>query len=98
MTQTLTISGLINRVLSVEQGIGLSGKPWRSQVFVITTIGDYPKTIAVTLRSDNIEKYAALLRIGSGIVCDIDIESHEWQQRWYTDVTAWRIRQQDLKV
>ena len=38
---------------------------------------------------DNIDSFA--LQVGDDVSVSIDIKSREYNGRWYTDVTAWRL-------
>lgn len=87
----LKIAGKVIEILEEQSGEGRNG-PWRKQDFVIETGGEYPKKICVTQWGDDIEKFG----IGEGdeLTAHIDIQSREYQGRWYTDVKAWRVEKQ----
>ena len=58
-------------------------------VFIGTTQGQYPKKIAFTVMGD--DKFN-----GMGIVVDgtyavsFDVESREWNGKWFTEASAWK--------
>ena len=58
-------------------------------VFIGTTQGQYPKKIAFTVMGE--DKFN-----GMGIVVDgtytvsFDVESREWQGKWFTEASAWK--------
>lgn len=87
----LKIAGKVVEILEEQSGEGRNG-PWRKQDFVIETAGEYPKKICITQWGDDIEKFG----VGEGdeLTAHIDIQSREYQGRWYTDVKAWRVEKQ----
>lgn len=87
----LKIAGKVIEILEEQSGEGRNG-PWRKQDFVIETGGDYPKKICMTQWGDDIEKFA--VGVGEELTAHIDIQSREYQGRWYTDVKAWRVEKQ----
>ena len=73
----------------IQQGQGARGA-WTKQTIVVETMEQYPKKIACLLFNDMVDK-AAALNLGDNVALGIDIESREFNGRWYTDVKAWKI-------
>lgn len=88
----LQLTGTVTQVLPEQSGEGKNG-PWRKQEFVLETSGDYPKQICIVQWGDNIEKFG--IQEGEAITAHIDLQSREYNGRWYTDVKAWRVDRQD---
>jgi hypothetical protein len=84
----LTITGEVIDVLEEQSGQGKNGT-WRKQHFIMETPGQYPKQVAVIQWGDNIDKFG--VSKGETITAHIDIQSREFNGRWYTDVKAWKI-------
>lgn len=84
----LKITGTVTQILEEQSGEGKNG-PWRKQDFVLETGGQYPRPVCITQWGDNIEKFA--VREGETLTAHIDIQSREYNGRWYTDVKAWRV-------
>lgn len=84
----LKITGKVMQLLEVVSGEGKNG-PWRKQDFVIETAGQYPKQICITMWGDNIDSFG--ITEGEVINASIDLQSREYNGRWYTDVKAWRV-------
>ena len=84
----LQITGEVTTVLEEESGEGKKGT-WRKQSFILKTPGEYPKDICLIQWGDNIDKFA--VQSGETITAHIDIQSREYNGRWYTDVKAWKI-------
>jgi hypothetical protein len=86
----MDIKGRIIIVHPVENGMSKSGKAWAKQSFVIETAGQYPKKIALTLwGEDKINQYD--LQPGREITAHLELESREYNGRWYTEARAWKI-------
>ena len=84
----LQITGTVSQVLPEQTGEGRNG-PWRKQEFILDTGGDYPKQICMVQWGDNIDQ--SNVQMGETITAHIDIQSREYNGRWYTDVKAWRV-------
>lgn len=85
----MQIEATVVATLPLEQGVSkTSGNPWSKGTVIVETGGQYPKKIALT----NMKKADELiaLPIGSAFTFDIDVESREYQGRWYTSVTTFR--------
>lgn len=72
----------------IQTGQGKNGE-WRKQEIIVETNGEYPKKICLTIWGDriNVEE----LVIGQEMIYHIDIESREYNGKWYTDVKAWKV-------
>ena len=90
----MEIQGKIIAVLPIESGVGkTSGKQWSKQTFVIETIDQYPKKIAFSLMGDRISKYP--LQLEQYVNVSFDVSSREYNGRWFTEASAWRIERVD---
>ena len=84
----LKITGTVKTILEEQSGESRNG-PWRKQEFILETEGEYPKQICIVQWGDNIDKFG--IREGEQVTAYIDIQSREYNSRWYTDVKAWRL-------
>lgn len=88
----MNIEGKVKQVLDVQTGQGKNGE-WKKQSFIIETAGQYPKEVCITIWSDAVANSASILVVGNQINVSFDLESREFNGRWYTDVKAWKINQ-----
>jgi hypothetical protein len=88
----LKITGTVTRILDEQSGESRNG-PWRKQEFILETAGPYPKQVCIVQWGDNIEQFG--IQEGESITAQIDIQSREYNGRWYTDVKAWRVERAD---
>jgi hypothetical protein len=84
----MEIEGTVIAILPEVNGQGKNGT-WRKQEFVLETQGQYPKKICVAMWGEKIEQFA--LTIGDAVVASVDLESREYNQRWYTEVKTWKV-------
>ena len=63
---------------------------WKKQDLIVETGDTYPKKICVSVWGDKINP--SILVVDNDLRIDFDIESREYNGRWYTDIKAWRIK------
>jgi len=84
----LQITGQVIDILEEAGGEGKNG-PWRKQEFILEIPGQYPKQVCIVQWGDNIDKFA--VQKGETLTAHIDIQSREYNTRWYTDIKAWKV-------
>jgi hypothetical protein len=84
----MQLTAKLIQILPAETGMGRNGE-WKKQSIVVETDGQYPKKVCFTTWGDKIN--AAHLQTGQLLTIDFDIESREFNGRWYTDVKAWKV-------
>ncbi len=72
----------------MQTGKGKNGD-WKKQDLIVETGNTYPKKICISVWGDKINP--TVLVVGNELKIDFDVESREYNGRWYTDVKAWRI-------
>lgn len=85
----LNISGIVLNILPLQSGTSKAGNQWQKQDFILETGGQYPRKVCICLFGDNVEKFP--LAVGQSVTASVDIESREFNGRWYTDVRAWNV-------
>lgn len=86
----MEIKGKIVSVLDLQKGTSARG-PWQKRYAVIETeSGRYAKKICLMFWGDLAEHQS--LQNGTDISAAIDIESREYNGRWYTDVKVKSIQ------
>lgn len=83
------------KLIKVEEPITGNGKNgmWKRQAYIFETEGQYPKKICVTVWGDGAIQNPATMQIGARLNVSFELESREYNGRWYTDVRAWRIQE-----
>lgn len=85
----MNISGKVVQVLPIQTGTSKAGNPWQKQEFILEQGGQYPRKVCVCLFGDNVAKFP--LQVGQSVTASIDIDSREFNGRWYTEIKAWNI-------
>ena len=84
----MEISGKIIAVLPMASGQGKNGM-WRSQDYVLETTDQYPKKVCFYLFNDKIDQFP--MAIDDVVNVSFDVESREYNGRWYTTIRAWKV-------
>lgn len=84
----MDISGKILQFLPVQTGQGRNGQ-WKKQEFILETGDTYPKKICIAVWGDKVDLSA--YKPGDMVDVSFDVESREYNGRWYTDVKAWKV-------
>jgi len=56
----------------------------------LETPGQYPKKVCLHLWGEKVDEHK--LSPGDKITASVNVESREYNGRWYTDVRAWKIQ------
>ena len=89
------INGKVIAVLPIATGEGKNGT-WKSQDYVLETGGQYPKKVCFNLFGDSIDKFN--VGIDDEIKVSYDIESREYNGRWFTTIRAWKVEKDELST
>ena len=84
----MEIKGKITQLLPQKSGQSANGE-WRKQEYILETSSEYPKKICFMAWGDKIDQFD--IKQGENVEVAIDLESREYNGRWYTDVKAWRV-------
>ncbi len=84
----MELTAKLVQVLPLQKGTGKNGE-WKKQDIIVETSGQYPKKICVSIWGDKINESA--LQTGNTLNISFDVESREFNGRWYTDVKAWKV-------
>lgn len=85
----MEIKGHIIQVLPQASGVSKQGNNWKKQEYVLETIENYPRKVCFNLFGDKVDQYP--LQVGEEVIVSFDLESREFNGRWYTDVRAWKV-------
>ena len=91
----MEIVGKIIQVLPLQEGVGRNGNPWKLQGYVLETIENYPRKVHFEVFGEDRIKNNPCA-IDQIVTVSFDIESREFNGRWYTSIRAWKIQQGDM--
>ncbi|RNC64887.1 DUF3127 domain-containing protein [Proteiniphilum sp. X52] len=88
----MQLTAKLIQLLPLQSGTGRNGE-WRKQDIIVETQDQYPKKVCISLWGNKFQHVS--LNPGELYTIDFDVESREFNGRWYTDVKAWRIEAQN---
>lgn len=87
---SLRIKGKVIKILPEQTGTSARGE-WKKQDFVIESTEDqFPKKICFTLFNDKASSLNGLTP-GTDVEVFFNIESREYNDKWFTNVNAFRV-------
>lgn len=87
--ENLAIEGRIIKKMDVQEGVSTRGS-WKKQDFIVETTEQYPKKVCICCWNEKIDELAQY-QMNELIKVSVNIESREFNNRWYTDIKAWRL-------
>jgi hypothetical protein len=84
----MELSGKIVQILPEQGGTSAKGS-WRKRDYILELPGTYPKKVCLTVWGDSIDQFN--MSVGEEVTASVDIESREYNGKWYTDVKAWKV-------
>lgn len=88
---SMSVKGRLIQVLPVQSGVSKAGNEWNKQEFVIETVEDqFPRKVCFTLFGDKVSLLNGI-KPNEEIEVAFNLESREFNGRWFTNVNAWRI-------
>lgn len=84
----MEIKGKIIVALPEMSGVSRSGNNWKKREYVLETQETYPKKVHFDFFGDRADQYP--LSVGDEITLSFDIESREYNGRWFTSIRGWK--------
>lgn len=84
----MDVKGKVVQLLALQTGMGKKGQ-WKKQEFIVETEGQYPKKICLSAWGDKVDQFR--LTVGDKVSVSVDLESREYNGRWYTEARAWKL-------
>jgi len=84
----MNITAKLTQLLPLQTGMSKNGQ-WRKQDIIVETDSQYPKKICISIWGDKIDEKQLI--IGNILDISFDLESREFNNKWYTDIKAWKI-------
>ncbi len=89
----MDIKGKIIQKMEPVGGVSKAGNQWKKQEYVLETLDSYPKKVKFDFFGDRADQYP--LEVGDVITLSYDIESREFNGRWYTDIRGFKAVKED---
>ena len=84
----MEIKGKLVKVLPAQTGQGRNGE-WKRQEFILELDGTYPRKVCISTWGDKVSVES--LVEGTVLNVSFDVESREFNGKWYTNLTAWKV-------
>lgn len=84
----MDVDGKVIQVVGERSGVSKAGNNWKAREYVLETKDNFPKKIHFDFFGDKADQYP--LNVGDEIKLYFDIESREYQGRWYTSIRGWK--------
>ena len=86
----MELTGKIIAVLPERGGISKAGNEWKIQEFVLETQEQYPRKMMFNVfGADRLTQFN--IQLGEVLTVSFDIDSREYNGRWYNDIRAWKV-------
>jgi len=84
----MDIKGRLIKILPAQTGQSSRGE-WKKQEFVLEQEGQYSRKVCISAWGDKVD--VGTLVEGTMLNVHFDIESREFNGKWYTNLTAWKV-------
>ena len=89
----MDIKGKIIQKMELQSGTSKAGNAWKKQEYVLETLDSYPRKVKFDFFGDRADQYP--LEVGDVITLSYDIESREFNGRWYTDIRGFKAMKEE---
>lgn len=89
----MEITGKIIVALPEASGTSKSGNPWKKREYVLETQETYPRKVFFDFFGERADQFP--LSVGQTVKLSFDIESREYNGRWYTSIRGWKAENVD---
>lgn len=85
----MEIKGKIILALPEVSGTSKAGNAWKKREYVLETQETYPKKVHFDFFGERADQYP--LNVGEIVTLSFDIESREYNGRWFTSIRGWKV-------
>jgi len=88
----MEIKGKIIQKLPPMSGTSKAGNAWNKQEYVLETQDAYPRKVFFDFFGERANQYP--LEVGDVVTLSFDIESREFNGKWYTSIRGWKAERE----
>lgn len=85
----MEIVGRIIQKLELQKGTSAKGE-WKKQEFIIETNDKFPKKVCISAWTEKVDDLNRF-NVNDMVKVSVNVESREYNGKWYTDVRSWKI-------
>lgn len=89
----MEVIGKIIQVLPLQSGKSAAGRDWKKQEYVLETLESFPRKICFSFFGDRVDQFP--LQPNQTIKLSFDIESREYNGKWFTNINGWKVEPAD---
>ena len=87
------LEGVIVYDLPLTEGVSKAGRAWKKKEWVMETPGMYPRRVKFHVFGDRVDYLN--FEVGKSYAIQFEVESREFNGRWYTDINCTGARPVD---
>ena len=84
----MEVTGKIIVALPEVGGTSQKGNAWKKREYVLETQETYPRKVFFNFFGDRVDQFP--LQVGQVVKISFDIDSREYNGRWYVECRAWK--------
>lgn len=88
----MEIKGKIILALPEMSGTSKAGNAWKKREYVLETQETYPRKVHFDFFGERADQYP--LNVGEIVTLSFDIESREYNGRWFTSIRGWKAEKE----
>jgi len=92
----MEIQGKLMMLLPLQSGTSAKGE-WKKQDAIFETLEQFPKKVSVSFWGEKADELK-IIKEGAIVKLSVNIESREYNGKWYTDVRAWKVEPGDANA
>ena len=89
----MELTGILIKKIGEREGVSQrNGLPWIMAEYLVEVPGQYPRHTVFSVSDGQVGRVARFdSLIGKTVTVSFDLDAHEWEGRWFNDITAWGI-------
>lgn len=94
----LEVTGKIIKILPIQKGTSKEGKEWQKQIFLVDNNAEYNSLFAFEVFGvEKVEKFNQYNKENDMVKVLFNVNTNEWQGKYFTSLSAWRVEKQDTE-
>lgn len=88
----LKFQGEIIKISDIQEGVSQKGTNWKKLGFLVRTSGEYPKEAYFTVfGEEKVDSFLKYNKVGQMVEVSFNINCREYNDKYYTDLGAWKV-------
>lgn len=89
----MELTGILIKKVGEREGVSQrNGNPWKIAEYLVEVPGQHPRRTVFQVSDGQVGRVARFdSLIGKNVTVSFDLDAHEWEGRWFNDITAWGI-------